>query len=318
MIKWCGKQDYVNMGFLQRSWMLIYPLLTYEAVSTVILMLYMLFLMFTDPKNAFSVQDIMGSAETIMDRVYDNYVAVSIGICAVMIPLLLLFMHMDRRRERRDRFLTETWEQAPLWGYGLVFVAGAAASIVLNNVLLYSGLYDLLSDSAFEQVSDVLYNGSFWVEIVSVGILTPVVEELLFRGLLYRRLRWLVNVKPAVVLSALTFALFHGNWLQGIYAFIMGILLAFVCERFHSVAAPALVHVGANLLSVVLTEWDVADSFYVEPLGWSFIAFTLVTMLVLMVCLYLLLTVISPRRTDSGDTFNETRNWEDENGKRTV
>ena len=318
MIKWCGKQDSVNMGFLQRSWMLIYPLLTYEAVSTVILMFYMFFLMLTDPKSVFSAQDFLNSADTLMERVYENYVPVSLVICAVTIPLLLLFMHMDRRREERDRFRTECWEKAPLWSFGLVFVIGAAAGIVLNNVLLYSGLYDLLSDSAFEQVSDVLYTGNFWVEIAAVGIMTPIVEELLFRGLMYRRLRWFLDTVPAVVLSALTFALYHGNWLQGIYAFIMGILLAYVYERCHNVAAPAAVHIGANLLSVILTEWDVADSLYTEPLGWPFIAFTLVVMLVLMAGLYVLLTVVNPRRLHDGVSADSEYKWEDENGKRTV
>lgn len=46
------------------------------------------------------------------------------------------------------------------------------------------------------------------------------------------------------------------NVVQGIYAFLLGILLAWICEKYQTIWAPILFHAAANLLSVICTEWN--------------------------------------------------------------
>ena len=55
------------------------------------------------------------------------------------------------------------------------------------------------------------------------------------------------------VMSALLFGIYHGNVLQGAYGFFMGILLAWVMERRRTISAPVLMHMSANMTSVVMT-----------------------------------------------------------------
>ena len=64
------------------------------------------------------------------------------------------------------------------------------------------------------------------VVLLGACILGPVCEELLFRGLLAGRLAR-YGQKPAALVSALLFGLYHANVSQFFYAFALGLLLAF-------------------------------------------------------------------------------------------
>ena len=79
-------------------------------------------------------------------------------------------------------------------------------------------------------------------------------EELIFRGLLFKRLREVMPMVPAVIYSALFFGLYHGNLVQIIYGTICGLLLAYVYEKFGSLKAPVLMHMTMNILACVVTE----------------------------------------------------------------
>ena len=78
------------------------------------------------------------------------------------------------------------------------------------------------------------------------GILGPVAEEILFRGLVQRTMLPF-GKKFAILVSALTFALFHGNLLQTPYAFCVGLVLGYVAAEYHILWA-ILLHVINNLV----------------------------------------------------------------------
>jgi len=71
----------------------------------------------------------------------------------------------------------------------------------------------------------------------------------------------------AVIISALMFGLYHGNLVQGIYAFIMGCLLALVYEWTGSFAAPVLFHMIANHLSDITYEFEKVSNAVYSPVG---------------------------------------------------
>lgn len=78
------------------------------------------------------------------------------------------------------------------------------------------------------------------------GILAPITEELLFRGLIQR------SMMPygrnfAIFVSALTFGLFHGNLVQSPFAFLVGLVLGYVAAEY-SIAWAMLLHMINNLL----------------------------------------------------------------------
>ena len=78
------------------------------------------------------------------------------------------------------------------------------------------------------------------------GLLAPIAEELLFRGLIQR------SMMPygrnfAIFVSAFTFGLFHGNLVQTPFAFLVGLVLGYVAAEY-SIGWSMLLHMINNLV----------------------------------------------------------------------
>ena len=95
--------------------------------------------------------------------------------------------------------------------------------------------------------------------LLSTCVAAPLAEEMVFRVVIYRRLRRETGFWMAAAVSSLLFALYHGNLPQGIYALLVGAVLAFLMESYQAALAPVLAHMAANLLSVLLTWAGTGD-----------------------------------------------------------
>lgn len=94
--------------------------------------------------------------------------------------------------------------------------------------------------------------------ILLVGVLSPVAEELVFRGVLFAWLRRHVNFWIAGVSSALVFAGAHGIPDIVLPTAILGLLFAWIYERTGSLWPAMAAHVAHNLLVTAMmlpTMW---------------------------------------------------------------
>lgn len=79
-----------------------------------------------------------------------------------------------------------------------------------------------------------------------MGVLAPVSEELLCRGLVQRTLMP-CGKRLAILGSAFLFGMFHGNILQAPYAFVVGLVLGYVAAEY-SIAWAMVLHMINNLV----------------------------------------------------------------------
>ena len=156
---------------------------------------------------------------------------------ALAFPPLWYMYRKEKRPERKASLFT-------LW---IPFLLGILGNLVCSVILNGLRITETFSNASQE----ALFGSVPWIQLVGLGLWVPVVEELIFRGLVYGRLRKYFGKGAAVVCSALLFALYHGNMVQMLYALPMGLLLALVYERWGLLAAPILLHIGANLFGVV-------------------------------------------------------------------
>ncbi len=102
-----------------------------------------------------------------------------------------------------------------------------------------------------------LFNGMMQSDLgfFTVGIVVPVAEEMVFRGAILRRLdealghrlRWL-----SITVTALLFAVVHGNLAQGVGAFIMGLPLGWAYIRTRSIVPGIVMHWTNNSIAVLV------------------------------------------------------------------
>ncbi|MBO5278429.1 MAG: CPBP family intramembrane metalloprotease [Lachnospiraceae bacterium] len=164
----------------------------------------------------------------------------------IVIPLCMVEM-------KHQGYLKEEASRRGAWADWIFLVILAVSScIALNYWIAMSGLMKLFP--GFEKVAESIYGGSLLEELLAVALAAPVVEELLFRGLAYRGFKVLWGRNIAMFAASLLFGVYHGNFVQGLYAFLIGMLLVYVYEAFGTIWAPVIFHVAANLVSIVMTE----------------------------------------------------------------
>lgn len=103
------------------------------------------------------------------------------------------------------------------------------------------------SSQSYEEVYELQYGVQFAVGLVLYGIISPLAEEAVFRGLLYNRMKRCFGYKTALVVSSILFGIYHGNIVQAVYGSILGLLIAYFYEQYGSFAAPVLFHGVANV-----------------------------------------------------------------------
>ena len=163
-------------------------------------------------------------------------------------------------------------KRKPVGKAGIWMLLLSVTSALGLNLLLALSQITTLSGS-FQETAAAQAAVPVWLGIVLYGLAAPFSEELLFRGIFYRKAREAFGGKmageterqnravrarrAAAVVSSLMFGIYHGNLVQGIYAFLIGMLLCLVYERTGRLLAAALFHGAGNLAVYLLI--DVAD-----------------------------------------------------------
>ncbi|NGX50260.1 MAG: hypothetical protein K1060chlam2_00101 [Chlamydiae bacterium] len=98
----------------------------------------------------------------------------------------------------------------------------------------------------------------FSIALFSAVIVAPIIEEIVFRGLLLTYLKQKLGFRGALLLSALIFSLFHFSPSQGVSnfpilssLFVLSLYLGFLYERQSSLIAPIALHMTFNSISVI-------------------------------------------------------------------
>jgi len=129
--------------------------------------------------------------------------------------------------------------------HGILWCAGFGFFVCILGIGLY-----MFGINPFSLFSPIGHRSiPYLIMYYCVGcIIGPVVEDLIFTGLLYNSLRTRLNLIPSILLVAVLFALCHGYLsLFLIIQFTGGVMFALSFEFSHSLLTPMIIHICANL-----------------------------------------------------------------------
>ena len=141
----------------------------------------------------------------------------------------------------------------------VVLTFGVQALLLLTSLILVLAGTRLVSPS-LEDIQQSLVTVSMWVY---AGLVGPICEEMLFRGVLLKELKPLGR-NFAIVTSALAFGLFHQDFTQGAFSFVLGLLLGFVAMEYSLVWAIAL-HIFNNVVFGEMNRVLMTSFGYIGP-----------------------------------------------------
>lgn len=221
-----------------KIWQIIYPIGIYYVVSSVIYFFVTMFL--------------GGEKQTYMLRQL---------ICAAgTIPAILSFYRADRQIETVVYGADEQTRRQTIRNIVCSLGAGAMLGIAVNNVIAMTPLIKV--SAGFGEANSSFFAGTVLYELLGSCLIIPFAEELLYRGVVWKRLRMLFGNLPALILSAVLFGVMHVNLVQFLYAGILGLLLAYLMQTTGKLYAPVLGHIAANVAAVVRQETGWLDFAY--------------------------------------------------------
>ncbi|MBP3476744.1 MAG: CPBP family intramembrane metalloprotease [Lachnospiraceae bacterium] len=189
----------------------------------------------------------------------ENY---DIMFAAGMVPLYVVgypvaFLLMKQKDTRR----MEKHSMKP-WQILLAFMM-AYALLVAGNLVglgLTAGIGLLKGEPVTNALLNVITGSNIWISAIYIVLLAPAFEEILFRKLICDPM-----VKygqgTAIVVSGIVFGLFHMNFNQFFYAFLLGCFLAFIYVKTGDIKYSIILHmminfVGSVVGGLLLTEVD--------------------------------------------------------------
>lgn len=243
-----------------KIWQIIYPVGIYYVVSS--LVFFALQLILGDDSSTYMLRQMICSAATI--------------------PFTLSVYREDRKIEETVFGKKEKWFDFCFVRNALLSVIAAAAfGIAVNNAIAMTPLIEV--STGFQEANEAFFAGTFAMELLGSCLVVPIAEELLFRGVVFRKIRLMAGSRAAIVGSALLFASVHVNLVQFLYAALVGALLAFLVERTGNLAMAVLGHMAANMVAVIRSETGWLDFSYeadVAGIGFTLVMFGLAAAIV--------------------------------------
>lgn len=274
------KRERVTIG---RIWGLIYPMLLYLGVTFAVEFIFMIAVAVLGISR-YGVTDQAQLYDFIMNATMSQALSMTLLAGLATAPILIFIYIRDNNKDRRNGTFVK-YKLNNILKYLLIIPFGVFNMLWANYfVALLQLVMPKFMLESYTDTQQIIEGGGFLIQLLTAGIVAPIVEELIFRGLVYRRTKKMIGTIAAAILSAALFGVFHGNWVQAPYAFIIGIVAVFVYEKFKSIVAPIMLHMSANILSVLImtlasSDTPTVDSLNIDTLSYvsSLIIFIFIT-----------------------------------------
>ena len=118
--------------------------------------------------------------------------------------------------------------------------------LLSNNISIF--LYNHITDTAFNSYSNLINNTNNILIIIVSLIISPIAEEIFFRGIIFKFLRKNFNFILAAILSTIFFTISHGTLIHIVPTILFGILFCEIYEYTNNILYNIFYHILYNIL----------------------------------------------------------------------
>lgn len=211
------------------------------------------------------------------------------GLIAAMIMIAVLFGRRKQNGLKISKNINFLYINIPL--------LGIVACIAISSII------SLVMQGQTEPVSSRYMP----LTILATGICMPIAEEMIFRGLIYERMRSTLGASISAFISSILFAILHSGKEQAMYALAFGLIAVLVYEMYdRNILSSIILHISANVTAIIF------NSIGFNQEKTKFVITTII-MLVLTVILLFIISIFSRgliniRESDKGKEFKQWQN----------
>lgn len=189
------------------------------------------------------------SFETMNDAVLNTSLGALIYALTILIVIAGPLLLKRGRTTRQELGL----QRGPSWMDILITPLGFIAYLVLSALLLAFAQqfmtfidFDQPQDVGFDQIGQQY---EYVLAFLTLVVIAPVAEEILFRGYLLGKLRKYTPLWIAILITSLLFGLVHFAWNVGIDTFALSIILCLLTVWSKSLWPAILLHMLKNFVA---------------------------------------------------------------------
>ena len=193
------------------------------------------------------------------------YVQRNSGLILSISALLSLLVFMKIYSARKLNLFAALRMDRPPSGTDMRYgaFAGASANFAISLVAAVFQSMGLFSDAFMQheaQMQMTYGTGGILATLLGVGIVVPIVEEIMFRGMVTSDLRRIMPWKAAVLTQGALFGLYHFIPVQICYTIPLGIYLGYITYKTGSVWPAIAGHAAMNATAILLTGPGMEDA----------------------------------------------------------
>ncbi|MDR0963236.1 MAG: HAD hydrolase-like protein [Clostridium sp.] len=254
-----GRDPRIPQRLTGRIWMLAFPILIFYAVNQAAqgIMSYVIpFLGLSAPQAVQHYLFVFENEKPVQFTGAGAYILLSISFLVAGLVIRKQAVRAIAWAKRDSRLFHLL--PIPRLQYVLLFFATVGAIIGINQLLSLLGLVS--PTVLFSTSSSGSDFSTFLIGFLCYCVITPLAEELLFRGSIFHSLRQITSQRNSVLLSAVIFAMYHLNAPQGIYAFLIGVMMAYAYLYFGEFWVPLAIHMFSNLFAYLYNYLEIDPS----------------------------------------------------------
>lgn len=173
----------------------------------------------------------------------------------LVILLAIIFLPIFIIQYKKQKYQEKKIKKVSTWFF--LMISGILLSILYNIVGFYSSHIFPITDLYQE-------NTRIFITLLSTGLFGPIIEELLFRGIMYNEAKKIYPNMKSILLVTTIFAICHTSIIQMIYAFALGFILIYVYEKYHTIKAPIILHMASNITTTLFLPFLIQNHFIIN------------------------------------------------------
>lgn len=186
-------------------------------------------------------------APEIISKSWFAYITIAVSFYLIGFPLFyLLVKNIPNGQKKESKKLSILGIiKLILITYSVMYIINLLTTLIIT----ITGL--ILGNTITNPLNSVILPNSWIWNLVFAGILSPIIEELMFRGVMLNKLRCYGD-KIAIITTAVLFGLFHGNFHQFFYTAAIGAVFAYITLKTGTIKYSIILHITINILGGVL------------------------------------------------------------------
>lgn len=238
------------MTTVDKIWRVIWPLAVFLGIN---ISVQSVFSWYSVGRNVLNSGGQVSTSAQIMN---DFTVQIMFYTMIITIPVMVMLMKKDEDSKRFFSF-AKHYNRISFKAFILLLPLGICMCLGIAKLVTIFPIDNIIG--SYEEVVNSYNQSSIAFRALVLCILVPVAEELVYRGMFYKRLKEYFETTIAAYIAAIVFGVVHMNLVQGLYAFLCALILIYVYEKYKTILAPIFLHIIVNTMALISGEFQVFD-----------------------------------------------------------